>query len=680
MSTLLSEDTLRKLTTPASGKNPEPVGALAKAVKLSSEDLQTPDTPPDVDVHQFPAATLAREVMQGFERARQHKQSTGVTRRIKENARLIKGEYTCEEKSLLAGTASDLWFPLTQRQIRVMQAFVRNILNSAEHRLWDFDPTEHPEVPEEAIDAVTDAVIDNVLEVVSQQGEISLSDTDSIMENMVDQMEDDLEKEAKKRNDKQRKKIDDQLSDVGFMVVVDAFVADMIQFPFAILRGPVGVAGVRTSWKNGKLVSEQYRKLDISVVSPDHFFWSPDSTSVQNGTGVYEIRRLTRSELDSARSLKGFLAAHIDHILQTYSEGHRLWAAISDIDSIQQVGEGITHWGDDEGIDCVCFSGRVSGTILLQAGMDLGPIEAHLYYEIETWVIDDMPVYARMNNAPGHWRPYTKASAYPQPGKFAGMAIPDTIESMQRTANSCLRGMISNLAYSSAPIFELDISRLAEGYEVPTRVTPGMLLYSNSLTGSGDGAILTAHKIPAGISEYSAMLQLVIEQAELLSGLPRYFTGAPGAGGAARTLGGLATLQNNASVGIRSIVTEIDAAIKELITRFYIQNLKDETNDDAKSDSTIIVFGATHLLAKSVNKGRLLEAINVAAPFMQAGLIDPQGTSSILRELFGEMGLDPDDIVIDDRQAAQQAPQLQSALGQASGVAGGVTNTSSAGV
>ena len=286
---------------------------------------------------------------------------------------------------------------------------------------------------------------------------------------------------------------------------------------------------------------------------------------------------------------------------------------------------GIEHskfWGHGDRLDIVEYHGSLPGKLLLKLGVDHfkgREIDPTIYYECEVFVIDDIVIRAVENYDPEHRRPYHKASLFPCPGSFWGNGIPMAIRDIQRVINAAYRSLVRNMGFSSAPLFEVDWALWnMDVSKPPVDMGPGMILDKNSAMAPHNGNMLDVHQIQSRGGEFLSIMAALIEHAELTAGLPRFLQGDPsGAGGAARTLGGLATLQGNASIGLKSAVVDLDLDIVEpLIEMIYSWVLCTTEDDSLKADAQVVVRGATHLLARESNKDRLLQYIGALFPFL----------------------------------------------------------------
>lgn len=627
-----------------------------------------------------PAGNLAHYVMEAYRSAKAHRDKICATENISESLRLREGIYSLSEQLLLGGTQTAVWFPLTDRMCRTMTAFLRQIMTrDDENPNFEISATPIPEVPK----YLSDQAADLILQQISEQLDAGLLVDEEALVQEIDRVGDALLEEVRDAADESAKRVTevvtDTLYDADWQAVFDDFLDDLVTYPSAIIKGPYITSGRHGQYDENTLNMVDRRKIGVRNVNPDAFFPSPDSTTCQNGTYVIEISSMNRRQLEESKRLPGFIEKNVELVLSEFMACDRDWLKAFD-SGARHIRGTVTSafWHHGDAIDVLEYHGSMPGDMLLKLGVDhyegrdINPTQ---YYECEIFVVDDIVIRCVENIDPEQRRPYHKASLYTRPGSFWGKGIPLAIKDIQRVINASYRSMVRNMGFSSAPLMELDWALWNHEVSKPIKdFVPGLVLDKNSDMASHRGNMLTVHQIESRGGEFLNIMAQLIEHAELTAGLPRFLQGDPsGAGGAARTLGGLATLQGNASVGLKSAVVDIDLDIlKPMVEMIYQWVLCTTDDDQLKGDAQVQVRGATHLLARETNKDRLLQTIGALFPFVEAGFIEPAGISILLREVVREIGIDPDRAVIDQDRAERLGLQLQTALAQAQGINGGV--------
>ena len=631
---------------------------------------------------EFKADEVAEIVMRCLHAARMHKQNICEEHNQRESLRLRKGQYTEMELAILGGAKTAAWFPLTDRLCRGLSAFLRNIMTrDDENPNWDIQPTPIPELPKEDADAAAEALAQTVLDQISLGFNITEDDIIEELDRIADSLMKELRDEAGRKAMKMTDYIRDLLEEANWRDVFDELLDDAVTFGTGIIKSPYILADWDQSYDDTNRIKQVKKKrLASANVDPTQFYPSADSTTTQNGSYLCYLNEMSIRQLECAMGIKGFLADNIKLVLAELETGTGLnWLKEYDtVGDLRGTREGMLTHGDK--VRVVEYHGTLPGRDLAKLGIKKWQgkdLVVDTYYECEIFVCNDVVIRAVANINPGQKRPFHKMNLYPCPGSFWGLGVPMAIKDIQRVINGAYRNMVRNMGFASAPLWELDHGMWdTEVSKPPLAIEPNMIMDKNSLVAPHNGKMLEIHQITSRGGEFLNIIGQLIEHAEMTIGMPRFLQGDPsGGGGAARTLGGLSTLQNNANIGLKSIVVDLDLDIvKPMIEMIYHWVLCTTDDPDLRGDAQVVVRGATHLLARELNKDQLLQTIGSLFPFVQAGYIKPEGVSTLLREAVREIGLDPDDVVVDLAEARRNAEQLQAAAQQASGISGGVAS------
>lgn len=648
---------------------------LKEAVRRTRQDIK--DTKASIE-HKHDE--LSEYVMRCLRAARSHKQNICQEHWHREALRLRKGVYSEMELAILGGSKTAAWFPLTDRLCRGLSAFLRNIMTrDDENPNWDIQATPIPELPKADADAAAASLAQTVLDQIQLGFQITEDDILEELDRIADTLITELRDEAERKSIKMTRYIRDLLEEANWRDVFDQLLDDAVTYGTGIIKAPFILAGWDQSYDGGDTIQQvKRRRLGTQNVDPNWFYPSADSCNTQDGAYVCYINEMSIQELECAQQLKGFVGENVRLVLAELQTGEgKKW--LKEFDTVEDLRgkreTGTTH-GDK--VRVVEYHGTLPGRLLKAFGIktwkghDLNPDS---YYEYEVFICNDIVIRAVENINPNCQRPFHKMNLFPCPGSFWGEGVPLAIRDIQRVINAAYRSLVRNMGFASAPIWEMDHGMWdTEVSKPPRQIDPNMMLDKNSLVAPHNGTMLTVHQIQSRGQEFLSIMAQLIEHAEMTIGMPRFLQGDPsGGGGAARTLGGLATLQNNANIGLKSIVVDLDLdIIKPMIEMIYQWVLCTTDDPDLRGDAQVVVRGATHLLARELNKDSILQTIGSLFPFVQAGYIKAEGVSTLLREVVREIGLDPDDVVVDLAEARRNSEQLQAAAAAAGGISGGV--------
>lgn len=607
-----------------------------------------------------PAQEVAMILRRRYESAQRNKQMAGIPSRDELCLRHRRAHYSPAEQAILREhKQEEAFFPLADRHCRTLHAFIRNILTPDDnHPLWDIKPTPIPVVPEalarqEAQDLV-DRTIDNAIindaginpDVVQEQARTLRKD---LLKRVNRRAEDGVEQI--------KEIIEDELLRTDFERVIDTALDDFVTRPASIIKGPEIAVKKEMYWDKGDHKVGDHKYLRVRNVDPAKFYPSADSTTTQDGTYVIELADITRCEWHNLRNLEGagFIKRNIDLLLKEFCFKPRNWLTCRDDERnnalMDKPNGGVTEWEMDESTPVIMHYGKMSGKMLMKAGVENyrgEEIDELKMYEMQMWSVDKLLVRVACPLDPLCERPYHKACSFPIVGSFWGYGIPNVIEMFTRIINGAVRGMATNMGMMGKPVTVLDIGAVdRKAQKTPTSIDPGDIIYINSQR-SDSRQPLNMIQIQSQAESYIAVIREMSRYADEVSGLPAFLAGQPATGGAARTLGGFNALQQNVGIGLKSMVVQLDLGFIKPLIKMYYRFLMATTDEAAlKVDADVEVYGATQLLAREVNKDRLLQAINISVPFVQSGLVPQNGIAKLLDQLYTELGQDADEILRD---------------------------------
>jgi hypothetical protein len=668
----ITEDAIGSLTTvdPTQGFP----GALARAqdVPLDADPNMGDRELDNIVLTATPNQELATLILNRLSTAANHRRSIGVDDRIATAKRLRKGEFTCEELGLLGGANSAVWYPLTDGLCRTLIAFIRNVVSATNGPVWDLTDTPEPSLPD---DLVTQAAEEVAAAVLSSEG-IVLRDPGVLLE-QVELLRENLRAAfgdlLSVRNANMKRLIADQLVDTEFESVLACVIDDFVTYPCAVIRGADIIVKDTLEWRNNKLTQEQKKQLSVTNVRPENLYPSPDSRDTDDGCYLIEVFNMSRSQLQNAKHLKGFVTEAVQAVLNHFTYHAVDWLNADSSTNFEML-DGVDDSVFDSGctVKAVRYSGKLTGLELAKVSITKDqnrlPLEGDREYECEVWVVARFVIRVKLNTRPLFKRPYFRTSLYKKPGSFWGEAAPDRIEDFQKIANSTLRSLVRNMGWTSAPIFEIDESQFGVGVSAPSTLQPAQVLKTKSALSLNAKNALTIHQMRSFANHYLTVLAGIVDNAERAIGVPKFLAGQGAAGGAGRTLGGLLTLQGNATIGIAGSIKNLDEQlIAPLIKQMYFYNLVNGPAE-VKGDAQVVATGSSVNLTRELKKDRLGEVLTVLFPFIQGQLVDPQGAIVLLRDFIEQAGINPDDVVPDPQSVITRQNEIRNALGGASGV------------
>lgn len=578
---------------------------------------------------------LANLVRNSYNRARDHKQRTGITDRLIRNLRAKLCQYAPEDAEMVAGI--DIYVGLAALKQRAAESWLIDIIVNNIEQPWTLAATPEPDLPERLKLKVADTLI---AELATVNSFAALRDRAVQLKSAVQTLSRKHSEESVRRMET---RIHDQLTEGGWSTTFTTYVNQLTTYPTAILRGPIEVGVPVAKWTKNKLDISRGSVLKVRTVSPFDAFPSPNATNAQNGSYFVERIDYTPADLHALIGVKGFSGANLRAVLDKYEDGYEPERLEKTEEKLLKNQEQPTTDASD--IEVLIYNGKVKGKALADHGALVEDIQK--YYECEVWLVGDLVIRAIINPNPLGKRPLYSTSFNKVDGKFWGNGVIDLVYDTERICNAACRDVVRNMGYSSGPIGEVVSDRLADG-EDPKDLRPyNIFRVGPDITGSGAPAF-KFHNVSIVAGELMNVFDRFMKLADDLSGVPAYVLGNPQVAGAGRTLGGLSMLMGNAAKGIKNVQLNIDMdVITHVVEAYYFYNLRTSKDEGIKADAKVVARGATGLLQRELAQTRTVEILSLLTPYVDAGVVDKKALQYILREVFKNTGMDVDKIIPD---------------------------------
>jgi hypothetical protein len=502
-----------------------------------------------------------------------------------------------------------------------------------------------------------------------------------------------MKEAAEKKMHRMKSKMEDQLQEGHYLQAMDAFVDDLVTFPYAILKGPVNRKSKQLTWVPGQDGSFTPECKDViqpewERVDPFKAYWAPHATEVDEGYFI-EHHQLTRSDLEALMGVEGYDEGAIRAVLDEHGQGGLRDWLLSWNASEQATLEGKSSFAIETNpeavIDALQYWGNVQGQMLVDWGMEEKQIPDLLKsYDCEVWVIGRWVIKAELNVNPLGHKPYYKTSYEKIPGSWAGNGVMDLTRDTQRMCNGAARALANNMGIASGPMVWLNTQQMATGEDVtqlyPWRIFQGI---SDPYANSSQRPV-EFFQPNSNAQELMAIYEKFSQLADEYSGVPRYMTGDSPAGGAGRTASGMSMLMNNAGKSVKQVIGNIDLDVTQpAIERLYYHNMKYSEDPELKGDVRVVARGVNVLIAKEAAQVRMNEIMQIVANSeLLMNVVGPEAVADLFREITKPLNIDvvPDKEVVRLRlfqmqqqammQQAQEAQQGQTIDGEAKRVDG----------
>lgn len=565
-----------------------------------------------------------------------------------------RGIYDPQDAALLGGI--DIFIPLTDMKCMAAEAWLRDMLGNVIEMPWTVEPTPIPDLPERLkqkalrdlkMEIVSQATQGNALGAAQAMANMPTQGQDILFGQMISQFPGDLEATAKRLKEAQRKiqfsqakqassamerLMRDQCVQMDFLGVLQQVFYDLVTFPAAILKGPVLSNKPRIYWRGNQRVVDTKEQLACYRVAPFDFRPSPDSSNTQNGTYVIEKTRMTRRSLTWALGRKYWIESQLDEVLENYRTQNRNWL-IDDTAQNPEVLPNISIWREDETIESLEHHGILSGAELRPYGI---MADDSTYYETKVVVSGYRTLMVKVNAEPYVTaRPFHNASYERHGDRFWNTCPVLKLRDVQRTINAAVRAQIRNMAFSSGPQVEIDVSRV-KSYVVNLEDLLNISPYQGRLVDpdlvNGGRSAYTFANVPEIISKLAPVINQYWKLADDVSNIPNYAQGDTGLSGAGRTFRGFSAVFAQALKVFKMPVQNLDTGLFQPFAQaLYDYNMTYSPDDAVKGDANVRALGSTGLVERELGQQRALETMQIISQMSPAvAEIAPEKTKRVI--------------------------------------------------
>jgi hypothetical protein len=599
---------------------------------------------------------LAGHVRRCFDAAVMAKREGGIEDRLNKAVRQRRGQYEPEvlaEIQKMGG--SQIYMMLSANKARAAGSWIKDVMNGTRNeRPWDVEPTAEPSLSPQDTQDVVGRATQEAMQIEQTLG-VNMMNPD-IMRDVVQRIADrkitDMKDQAERRMDKMRSKMEDQLQEGGFYQAMDAFIDDLVTFPYAIMKGPVIRKRKRLAWVQGQGGDytpdvQETLETDWERVDPFKAYWAPHATEIDQGFFI-EHHELTRSDIEQLIGAPGYDEGAIRAVLDEHGRnGLRDWLlSWNRAEQATAEGKGLSALmsNPDAVIDALQFWGNVQGKMLVEWGMDEQQVPDQLKeYSVELWVIGNWTIKAELNANPLGGKPYYKTSYEKIPGCFAGNGVMDLTRDTQNMCNAAARALSNNMGISSGPMTWVNTTRMAPGEDVtqmyPWRIFQGV---TDPYTQGTPDKPIEFFQPQSNAQELMLIYDKFSQLADEYSGVPRYMTGDGMSGGAGRTASGMSMMMGNAGKSIKQVIGNIDLDVTEpLIDRLYTHNMRFADDPELKGDVRVRACGVNMLVAKESAQLRMNEILQIVANSeLLIGIVGEEAVANLLREITKPLNMD----------------------------------------
>ena len=557
------------------------------------------------------------------------------------------------EQRIIDDIGVDAHVNLSAMKAGVVQSYLAESLIQAGQLPWTIQPTPVPDLSDSGELMVAQSVQQSV-----EQG--FRGDLRSLVYSLKSEAARKELEHAQDIADNMMKLITDQCAEGGWNRAMFGFINNFCVYPYAVLAGPIPTRRVRMQWSGETLRPKYETFYEFKSISPWDFWWSPDSPDTQRGTGIFIRQRWTRQQLLDAAKMTSYIGENIIKVLDDANRNDFRYHWISN--NPEQTDSQVLSWRDnDTTIDILIHWGYFSGRELSKYGVP--GLEDNEFYNAMVTMCGRHIIQVLVEKNPTlNKRPVFTASFYTTQDRIPGESIPQRLRDVERCYETCLRYLISNAYYGSAPITEADYARVSKymSDEDIGRIIPGSMYFSDPELGNATPAF-KYYSLPNNMAAFQNALIYFMDLADRVTNIPAALHGTAQGSGANRTFRGAAMLQSNAVKAIQSAVFNIDEFVyKPLGELLYNYNMVYSKDQTVKGDCKIMARGVTALLQKETDRQNSYEILQMVASAGQQLAALPNGAKIVqwaLKNVFENMGVPKELLKDEGMQGQNQAGQ-----------------------
>lgn len=581
---------------------------------------------------------------------------------LMECLRQRKAEYSSEvlAKIQSMGGGSKNYHSLTAEKCRAMQDFVLDFTLSDGIIPFSIDPTPIPELPDEINKETSSSVGYKILDFIKGFGRLPNKQDISEIKKIIPDEQRSLNKEAAERKAKLVEiKLRDKLVESNINKAFSDFVSDFATYPNAFLYGPIIsrkkelCRKTKPNAETGKqeTVIEEKEKtyFNFRRISPFDVYPEPNIENIQDGY-VFIRELVSRAYAESLRSEPGYKKDKIEMALDEFNNGYSENENRDPLneDEKKSLENKTNNVEDEKGkLYMSTFWGKISGEKLKDFGImhdkDEKPVDDYKEYDVWCVRIGRFVVKVQFNPYPLNEIPLHTSSAYKEPGSFWHTGLPKVVRTYQKSINTAIRALQDNTAFSSKPIFDVNIANLAKNFEL-TQITPGMLIQTSHDTANmNNRGSLNPIDTPIKAETLIYEIDKLQQYADSACGIPRYMHGGQGpASGAGRTASGLSMMMNSSSTKIKQIISNIDRDVIEPVIKM-LYNWCLIKYDDFKDlgDIKIVPGGVSSIVNKEQDVTRMIEFLRNLSTPMLAPIVGESGFRKLIYKIGRAFGIGP---------------------------------------
>jgi hypothetical protein len=595
-----------------------------------------------------------------------------VLPRLQKAHRARVGEYEPAKLAMIREFGgSEVYLRVIANKCRILESWLKDVYLGQTDKPWTLAASPKPSVPADIEKEVRAQLAREIAAVYTQLGtmpdQIAVRAAEA---DMRDAAEERLRDVARKAVERMERRMEDQLMEGGFPTAMASFISDFVTYPTAVVKGPVLRQRKQIAWQSGAggkmapVVTDQIIP-DFERVDPFRAYPAAGAGTPQDG---YFIEHLSLS-YDELYAMLGSPGVNEEALRAALKEaeggGLANWIGWSEANDTPDKDNVAYHLKRKVfNIDALLFYGPVRGSDLIEWANDAKDetlvadiTDPDATHEAAVWLVGSWVIKAHLNYDPLGVRPYYSASYNNVPGAFWGESVPDILEDVGDVVSAVGRALVNNAGFASGPMVGLNVDRLQDGEKISTLTPWQIFQLADSQYGNSSDRPIEFYQPQMHAQELLAIIDKFYQFADDFSMIPRYMAGSDKVAGAGRTASGLSMLMDAANKGLKAAVSNIDAALAQLLEKLYNHNMIFDPDETIKGDAQVVARGATSLMQLESLRLRRNEFLMATNNPTDTQIIGLGGRAEILRATAKDLEMDTTRIVPPREKFAAQAMQ-----------------------
>jgi DNA-binding transcriptional MerR regulator len=560
-----------------------------------------PDSAPAQNLKPADLETLGQNLVRTFEQYRSDRHE--IERKWLRNLRQYLGVYDPEVNRELPLRRSRAYPRITRVKAISVLSRLMNLMFPGNEKNWELKASPSADIdPEE---------VRQLLQEMMRQDEAAGVPPSPPSREAVHQAVQAL---AAERAAELEREIEDQLQEIGkdqtmdYITMVRHVVKSGILYGVGALEGPMVQEATVTVWdvdENGQpTVDQRTSYKPVFEVLPVWDFY-PDLTakSLHEMDGYFARKIMSRGQLRKLGDRPDFLRAQIRRVIARHPQGN--YKALSFESELRSMGVRAQLSDTKSGAEryeVIIWRGLVSGTALVEAGVDVPEEHRDRDIEAEVWLVDNLVIKVDINA----WRKLGVEMRQIHTFVFdeddtapVGNGLPNIMRDSQMAICAAARMVLDNGSVIAGPNLEVNTDLLRADQDIG-QVEAHKIWYRE---GTGQDANVPAVRnvpINSYLNELLQVIELFMRFADMET-----FVG-PGTGGEQRgasepmrTAAGASMLRADAALPFKDIVRNFDSFTQSVIQALVAFN-RTFNPKVRPGDYSVIARGATSLIAKEV--------------------------------------------------------------------------------